>query len=124
MEYTIRRTATESLYEALKSLGYYPIKTADRTSEWRRSHYHLYTLPFGKKGIKLSLHKDTWKKPAPIFTHKAENKGKDIEKEPQQIQQKYGEIIQAFFANIFEFNRASFPPLPGLASPSFHARGF
>jgi hypothetical protein len=58
MELTICRTATESLHEALQSLGYYPIKTADRTSEWRRSHYHLYTYPFGKKGIKLSLHKD------------------------------------------------------------------
>jgi hypothetical protein len=48
-----------------------------------------------KNKTKLSLHKDQWKQPPPIFTHKAENKGKDIEKEPQQIQQKYSETTQA-----------------------------
>jgi hypothetical protein len=66
-----------------------------RTSEWRRSQYHLYTHPFGKKGVKLSLHKDIWEKPAPNFTHKAENRGKDLEQELQRIQQKYSETTQA-----------------------------
>jgi len=50
-----------------------------------------YTYPFGKRGVKLSLHKDIWGKPAPIFAHKAEQKGKDIEQGLQLIKQKYGE---------------------------------
>jgi hypothetical protein len=65
-----------------------------RRSEWRRSQYHLYTYPFGKRGIKISLHKDVWKKPVPIFEHKAENHGKGIEQELQLIKQKYGETTQ------------------------------
>jgi len=52
MEHTMRRVAIEHFHKPLESLGYRPIKTADRTSGWRRSHYHLYTYPFGKKGIK------------------------------------------------------------------------
>jgi hypothetical protein len=40
-------------------------------------------------------HKDVWEKPAPIFTHKAENRGKDLEQELQRIQQKYSETTQA-----------------------------
>jgi len=91
MEHTMRRVAIEHFHKTLESLGYYPTKTADRTGEWRRSQYHLYTLPFGKKGIKLSLHKDQWKQPPPNFTHKA----KDITQELQRIQQKYSETAQA-----------------------------
>jgi hypothetical protein len=59
-----------------------------KRSEWRRSQYHLYTYPFGKRGIKISLHKDSWEKPAPIFEHKAENQGKDVMQELQRIRQK------------------------------------
>jgi hypothetical protein len=66
-----------------------------RASEWRRSQYHLYTYPFGKRGVKLGLHKDIWEKPVPVFVHKAENRGKDIEQELQRIQQKYSETTQA-----------------------------
>lgn len=68
------------------------IKTEDKNSEWRRSNFHLHTYPWGKRGVKLSLHKDVWKQPAPIFKYKAENKGKDIEQELQRIHQKYGQI--------------------------------
>jgi hypothetical protein len=64
-----------------------------RRSEWRRSQYHLYTYPFGKRGIRISLHKDFWEKPVPIFTHKAEKKGKDIEQELQLIKQKYSKPL-------------------------------
>jgi hypothetical protein len=95
MEKTINRINLQHFYKALQSLDYYPIKTADRTSEWRRSHYHLYTYPFSKRGIRLSLHKDMWRKPAPIFEHKAINRGKDVEQELQRIQQKYSETTQA-----------------------------
>jgi hypothetical protein len=95
MEKTINRINLQHLYKALQSLGYCPTKTADRTSEWRRSQHHLYTHPFGKKGIKLSLHKDQWKQPPPTFTHKATSQGKDIERELQRIQQKYSETAQA-----------------------------
>jgi len=95
MEYAISRIVIRRLYEALRSLGYYPIKTEDRTGEWRRSQYHLYTYPFGKKGVKLSLHKDIWNQSPPSFAHKAESQGKDIEEEMQRIQQKYKQIIQA-----------------------------
>jgi len=84
------RVAVERLYEMLRSLGYHPIKMEERRSEWRRSQYHLYTYPFGKRGIKISLHKDFWEKPVPIFTHKAENHGKDIERELELIQRRYG----------------------------------
>jgi hypothetical protein len=94
MECTIRRVAIERLYETLRSLGYRQIKMDGRRSEWRRSQYHLYTYPFGKRGIKISLHKDFWEKPAPIFEHKAENHGKAIEQELQLIKQKYGETTQ------------------------------
>jgi hypothetical protein len=61
-----------------------------RRSEWRRSQYHLYTYSSGKRGIKNCLHKDFWEKPAPLFEHKAENHGKDIERELQLIQRRYG----------------------------------
>jgi hypothetical protein len=88
MEYTIRRTAIERLYRALRSLGYYPIKIDGRTSEWRKGSFHLYTHQWAKRGVKLGLHKDIWEKPVPIFAHKAENRGKDIEQELQRIQQK------------------------------------
>jgi len=91
----MRRVAIEHFHKTLESLGYYPIKTADRTGERRRSHYHLYTLPFGKKGVKLSLHKDIWNQSPPTFAHKAESQGKDIEEEMQRIQQKYSETAQA-----------------------------
>jgi len=96
MEYTIRRTAIEASTKPFQSLGYHPTKIEGGTSEWRRSSFHLHTHPWAKRGVKLSLHKDAWKKPAPIFTHKAENKGKDIEQELQRIQQKYKQITQAY----------------------------
>jgi hypothetical protein len=66
-----------------------------RRSEWRRNQYHLYTYPFGKRGIKISLHKDFWEKPAPMFEHKAKIQGKDVMQELQRIQQKYSETTQA-----------------------------
>lgn len=58
LEKTMRRVVTECFYEALHSLGYYNIKTEGKTSEWRRRNFHLHTYPWGKRGIKLSLHKD------------------------------------------------------------------
>ena len=94
MEKTINRINQQDFYKALQSLGYYSIKTDGKTSEWRRSSFHLYTYPWGKRGIKLSLHKDVWKQPPPNFRHKATNKGKDIEQELQRIQQKYRETIR------------------------------
>jgi len=48
----------EHFYKALESLGYYPVKTEGKNSEWRRINFHLHTYPWGKRGIKLSLHKN------------------------------------------------------------------
>jgi hypothetical protein len=93
MECTISRVAIGRLYEALRSLGYYPVKMEGRASVWRRSQYHLYTYPFGKKGVKLSLHKDVWDQSPPIFQHRAENMGKDLELELQRIRQKYSKTV-------------------------------
>jgi hypothetical protein len=86
MEFVMRRVAIERFYEALRSLGYYPIKIDGRTSQWRRGEFHLYTGPWAKRGVKLSLHKDVWSQSPPIFKHKAVNSGKDIEDELQRIQ--------------------------------------
>jgi len=58
MEQTIRQVAIEHFYKALESLGYYPVKTEGKNSEWRRINFHLHTYPWGKRGIKLSLHKN------------------------------------------------------------------
>jgi len=91
MEKTLNPVNLQRLYKTLQSLRYYPIKTIDRTTEWRKSQYHLFTKPFGKKGLKLKLHKDIWEKPPPTPTHKTKYKGKDIEQELQKIQQKYRE---------------------------------
>jgi hypothetical protein len=49
--------------------------------------------PFGKRGVRLSLHKDVLAKPAPIFAHKTEIMGKDVTRELQRIVQKYGKLI-------------------------------
>jgi len=94
MECKISRVAIGRLYEALRSLGYYPVKMDGRTSEWRKGGFHLYTHPWAKRGVKLGLHKDIWEKPVPIFAHKAENTGKDITQELQRIQQRYSETTQ------------------------------
>jgi hypothetical protein len=93
MECKISRVAIETLYEVLRSLEYYPVKVDGRASQWRRSQYHLYTYPFGKRGVRLSLHKDVLAKPAPIFAHKTEIMGKDVTRELQRIVQKYGKLI-------------------------------
>jgi hypothetical protein len=96
MEKTLNPVNLQRLYKTLQSLGYYPLKTIDRTTEWRKSQYHLFTKPFGKRGVKLKLHKDLWEsrtfKPQ---THKTAYRGKDIEQELQKIQQKYKENAKA-----------------------------
>jgi hypothetical protein len=91
MKLIIRLVAIEHLYEALRGLGYYSVKIEGRRSEWRRGDFHLYTLPLAKRGVKLSLHKDIWSQSPPIFAHKSESKGKDIEQELERIRQKYSE---------------------------------
>jgi hypothetical protein len=76
-------------------LGYYPVKTGDRRSEWRKGGFHLYTLPWAKRGVRLSLHEDLWKRPPPIFKHKVETERENLKRELQRIQQKYSETTQA-----------------------------
>jgi hypothetical protein len=97
MEKTINHINMQHLCQILRSLGYYPIKRVDRTSEWRKSQYHLYTHPFGKKGIKLSLHKDMWTHQPPNFKHKATKKNEDVKQELEKIHQKCKQTTQAMF---------------------------
>ena len=87
MEYVLRGVAVERLYEVLRGLGYYSVKIDGRRSEWRRGGFHLYTFPWSKGGVKLSLHKDIWNQ-APIFQHKAEDRGNDVERELERIKRK------------------------------------
>ena len=87
MKLIIRPVTIEHLYEVLRGLGYYSVKIDGGRSEWRRGDFHLYTLPLAKRGIKLSLHKDIWSQSPPIFAHKSEAKGKDIEQELERIRQ-------------------------------------
>jgi hypothetical protein len=88
MKLTVRQIAVERLYEALRSLGYRPMKMDGRRSQWRRGGFHLYTFPWAKGGVKLSLHKDVWNQSAPFFQHKAEYWGDDVEQELQRIKEK------------------------------------
>jgi len=94
MEKTLNPVNLQRLHENLQSLGYRRIKIDGRRSEWRRSTFHLHTYPFGKKGVKLKLHKDIWEKPPPTPKHKTKYKGKDIWQELQRIQQKYRQTTQ------------------------------
>lgn len=86
MEKTVKGVNLQHLYKTLKTLGYYLVKTGE-AGEWRKGNFHLYVYPLGKKGVKLSLHKDFWEKPPPIFEHKTINKGEDINQELQRIEQ-------------------------------------
>ena len=88
MKYVLRGVAVERLYEALRGLDYYLVETDGGRSEWRRGGFHLYTYAWSKGRVKLSLHKDIWNQSAPIFQHKAENEGKDVEQELERIKRK------------------------------------
>jgi len=94
MKKTINSIRIQDFYKTLQNLGYYNIKTEGRKSEWRKGNYHLHTYPWAKRGIKITLHKDYWKKPTPITTHKTKHTGKDIEQQLQEIQQKYKQTTQ------------------------------
>jgi len=94
MEKTLKTVNLHHLYKILKKLSYYPVKTNEEKGEWRKGSFHLYVYPLGKRGVKLSLHKDLWEKPPPIFEHKTVSKGEDIRQELQRIQQKYRQTTQ------------------------------
>jgi len=95
MEYTIRRTAMERPYEALSELRLLPNKNGGQNKRVAKKPLSPLHLPLRQKRNKTKPTQRHMEKTHTIFTHKAENKGKDITQELQQIQQKYSEITQA-----------------------------
>ncbi len=77
----------ETLYAALKALGYTRCKSNDPRVEWRFNRFHLLIRPRTKHYIAISIHEDRPCRLPPF--HKATHKSAAIKKELERIEKAY-----------------------------------